>query len=266
MTLRPLICAAVLTLALLLGACADEASSPAVPLTGIPFLTGTTSSYRTTFTEDSSGTVLMSFEDSVTVSVVTNTAAVNGMTGLTMLEARRKGTSTVYETVYYRCGTDTVSEVAYRFTFGAGNVGGLPAFPKSVHAAPLGALMTMPLAVRRWYAARHAADTTMVRNDPRVVYLFPLAEGKKWTSFLSPFKQTREVVGSEAVTVRAGSFQCLKIRCTVDSSLEFFDYVSSKGLILRTLQARVVVTDEQHPDGNGAFVNVTERLELIEQQ
>lgn len=246
----------------------NEPAAPNATLNAIPFLTGQTNSYRYAFQMDSSGVTVLSAEDSFTIRIVSNNASVNGMTGLTLMEATRKGNSAVFERVWYRVSADSVAEVNYQFLSGTGVPIGAPIFPKgSSRSAGLNhALMSQPLGLQLFLKQAAAADTGTKRTDPRIVYRFPLTVGKQWLSFRDPFRQDREVLDIIPVTVPAGTFICTKIRSSTDplpGPFEYFDYVSSEGLIQRTFDGTVAVTTETHPDGTGEFRQYRERLTLI---
>jgi len=108
-------------------------------------------------------------------------------------------------------------------------------------------------------------DSTIIRQDPRVVYMYPMSQGDSWTSFTSPFLQTREVIGSETVQISVGSRLCAKIK--TDSPIfnpetEWYDYVDADGLILRTVTMNVIMTNPDNPESQGTLL-VNERAELL---
>lgn len=244
------------------GSCTTDGESGPLPM--VPFLTGNSSSYlHTTTVSDSLGMTTESRTDSFTVRVISTNASFNGMTPLVLLEMSPFGSSTPLQRAWYKTGTDTLTEIGYQFLNTERIVGGLNGFPKAQSDFSNGSLMTVPEAIRRFVKMRIAADSARLRDDPRIVYLFPLTIGDKWISFRSPFLQTREVVGSEMVTVRGGSFYCVKIRSAVEGLFEYFDYVAAEGLVLRTIVLRAEITTETDPDGTGEFITVKERLERI---
>lgn len=236
------------------------------PLQSIPYVVGSSNSYRWSSTQDSSGKIIATFSDSFKVTIKSNSESIKGFTNLSLLEATPLNSSTVIQKVWYRSNADSLTEMAYQFSSSA-FIPGISVFPKQQSTLPLGSILSLPLSLQILLSQKHLLDSVTMRDDPRVVYKFPLIQAKKWTSFSSPFLQTREVVGNEMVTVRAGTFYCAKIqsRFWFDSTepLEYYDYVCSEGLILRTLSGRFIMTTAEGPDGAGVFINITDRLELI---
>jgi hypothetical protein len=231
----------------------------------IPFLTGTANSYVSTFRADSTGVTVLSYSDSVTVRVVSTASTFGSEQGLTLLESSRKGTALLLQRVWYRAALDTLTEVAYQFLGRTETGGSLSGFPKREQNTQAGVIITQPAAVQMLLRLTTVRDSAVKRNDPRIVYQFPLVLGKQWISFRSPFLQKREVLGIETMSVRAGTFVCMKIRSTIDTTWSYDDYVAPQGLVLRTLSWTVPVTTKEAPDGNGTFYTISERMELIEQ-
>jgi hypothetical protein len=232
----------------------------------VPFVVGNSNSYRWSSTYDSSGIITSFLSDSFTVKVTSNSESVKGFNNLSLIEASKLNSSTVLQKVWYKSNNDSVTEIAYQFISGS-FLPGISVFPKQQSYPIAGSILSLPWSVRMLLERKLSSDTLTMRDDPRIVYKFPLSAGKKWTSFRSPFLQTREVVGSEMVNARAGNFLCIKIKSTIGVSstepLEFYDYVCTEGLILRTFRTRYEVTTETNPGGTGVFINVNERLELI---
>jgi hypothetical protein len=242
--------------------CTTDNESGTLP--SVPFLTGASSSYLHTMSvSDSLGTAIDSRADSFTVRIISTNATFNGIAPLALLEMTKLGSTTPLQRVWYKTGSDTLTEIGYQFLNAGSMVGGMSRFPKMQSGPGIGALMTVPETVRRIMRMRIAADSARLRDDPRIVYLFPLTIGDQWVSFRSPFLQTRHVIGSEMVTVRGGTFFCVKIRSAVEGLFEYFDYVAADGLVLRTIAVMLEVTTETDPDGTGEFITMKERLELI---
>lgn len=126
----------------------------------------------------------------------------------------------------------------------------------------------MPITVKTLLGERLAkggdADSVQIRTDPRIVLVYPLEKGAAWTSFTKPFLQTREVTGYKDVTVKAGTFRCAEIVTRMPElapKMEWIDYVSEIGLVLRTVTNE---HDQRDPQGNPfATFRTEERLELI---
>jgi hypothetical protein len=232
----------------------------------VPFVVNNVNSYRWSATYDSAGIITQSFADSFRVQVKSNSETVNGINNLTLVEASKLNSNTTLQKVWYRITKDTLTEIGYQFNAGA-DIPGISIFPKQSSYGNTGSMIFVPRTLRMLLKKKYAFDSLMLREDARIVYQYPLTVGKKWTSFRTPFLQTREVVGTEMIRVRAGDYLCLKIRSTIEfpfsEPLEYFDYVAHDGLILRTFKDRFVMTNESNPDGIGVFSSVDERLELI---
>ena len=248
---------------LVLISCKKNASGPFGPATvnSVTFLAGNSNSYVLTL-KDSVGTTATSRSDSFSVRVTSTQEVLGNYKNLILLEATRLNSSVTLQKVWYKSEKDSLVELAYQFLdYNVPTV-----FPKSGVTSVSGSLLFLPQTIKMFLNHNAKLDSLRWRDDVRIVYKFPLTKGQKWISFSSPFVQTREVIGEELVHVRAGSFFCMKIKSTIGSissdSLEFYDYVSQDGLILRTLHMKGVVTTEKNPVG-GAIYIVDERLELI---
>lgn len=172
--------------------------------------------------------------------------------------------------VWYKQYPDSLIEVAYS------SAGATPVvLPKrvqasglSVHAiAQTGVPVRVPLIVQWLMREKGIQDSVIERDENRVVYRFPLAVGTSWASFQNPFLEMRQVEGYEMVAVGDQTYWCAKIRTTLPTlapDLEWFDYVSSVGLVKRTLLfPGVAVTISDNPDGVGQYVTFKESLILM---
>lgn len=252
---------------LVLISCKKNASGPFGPATvnSVTFLAGNSNSYVWTI-KDSVGTTTTSHSDSFSVRVTSTQEILGNYKNLILLEATKLNSSVTLQKVWYKSEKDSLVELAYQFLdYTVPTV-----FPKRDVASVNGSLLFLPQTIKMLLKYNGKLDSLRWRDDIRIVYKFPLTKGQKWISFSSPFVQTKEVVGEEMVNVRAGSFLCMKIKSTIGSpfstlsdSLEFYDYVSQDGLILRTLYMKAIITTEKDPIGTGATVTVNERLELI---
>ena len=249
---------------LLFSSCNDDGTKADYAITSIPYIVGTSNSYRWSNQVDSAGVIIQAESDSFTIRVKSTSETINGLNNLTLLEATRLSGTEVLQKVWYNAKSDSLTEIAYRFGTG---FTGIPIFPKHNSRIMGVSLLSIPRSIEMILSKKPGIDTLILRDDPRIVYRFPLSVGKKWTSFRSPFIQTREVVGVELVTVKSGIFPCIKIKSTIgdltSDALEYYDYVNQNGLILRTFTARLIYTTELNPDGIGIFATINERLELI---
>ena len=109
-------------------------------------------------------------------------------------------------------------------------------------------------------------DSVIFRDDIRIVYKFPLVNGKTSTSFIDQFLQVREVVGTETLGRAGQNFSCAKIKTTMptlDPNIEWYDYVSAEGLIEQQIRIVLETTTVTNPDGPGEKELSTEILTLI---
>ena len=213
---------------------------------------------------DSLGAVINQYHDSIEVRVAAIVDSVAGLTGLVRMEARSllsfvgsAGASGI-ESVWYQVSPTSLVEVAYR------NAGAVPIVILSA-AGPTGRLMVGsffdPLKAVR---SEINTDTTMIREDPRIVLKYPLKKGERWDSFRLPFLQTREIVAVEDIHVLGQKVSTARIRTALpDMSLgiEWNDWVSKRGLMRRILVVTVDSFDENlNPTGR---MTHTESLELV---
>lgn len=103
----------------------------------------------------------------------------------------------------------------------------------------------------------------VLREDPRIVFPYPMDVGDTWVSFSEPFLQTREVVLRDTVQVADDIFEVLHV--TTESDVSGFDgwtdLISSTGLI-----ERVSSTETPLRDALGTPVGTQtteERLSLV---
>jgi hypothetical protein len=237
----------------------------------VPFESGRASVYAWSIGfRDSAGNVVEMLEDTFEVRVAGIGETVGSMTGLVRLEAKPVQDDTLVTSVWYAQSTADLREVAYS---GAGRV---PVIQPKLHKwsiANVGVLRhtefyTEPYLVRsRFCISQMGVDSVLIRDDPRIVYQYPLVVGAQWRSFTTPFIQTREVVGVEQDTVPAGMFVCLRIRTTIPefgTDLIWDDLVSTEGLIQRTLETTMLTSNSDMSVVD--TVTYVERLELIHRQ
>lgn len=106
-------------------------------------------------------------------------------------------------------------------------------------------------------------DSSIYENPPPLQSLkYPLKIGSQWTFRYSgnPWNIDKKNLNYERVKVPAGSFTCLKIQwlfdinqdSTWDDDIIFYDYVSEKGLIKRSILYKdIIATGEQQPEPLG---------------
>jgi hypothetical protein len=229
----------------------------------VPYLVSGTEKYVSTIqTADSLNRVTSEESDSEIVKIAGVNEVQGQYSGLVCVEATSLSNNAGSEYTWYKSTSDSLVEVAYS---GAGRVPVvLPKMGGSYAPSPL----TVPTSLWRYIMKKMSSDSVQIRSDLRVVHRYPLSEGKKWVSFHDPFLEEREVVGAEFVTVRAGTYFCSKIETTIDLGsgpldVQWYDYVASEGLILRTLYyPQVTVTTSSSPD-SGYVESMTEREEMV---
>ncbi|GEM_PF-3523197 len=182
--------------------------------------------------------------------------------GLVCVEASSLSNNLGSEHTWYKATSDSLVEIAYS------GAGGVPlVLPKKGTSSGLSP-MSVPPSLWRYVIKKLLTDSVQIRSDLRVVHRYPFSVGKNWVSFRDPFLQTRTVVGTEYVTVRAGRFLCWKIATTIDFGggpldVEWYDYVATQGLVLRTLYyPHITVTSEASPD-SGYSASITDREEMV---
>ncbi len=172
--------------------------------------------------------------------------------------------------VWYKPYPDSLVEVGYSSAGAAGMI--LPKVSGSSSVRYLAARSTadyvrMPLIVQDLLRSHALQDSVIERVDRRIVYAYPLAEGKSWTSFRYPFLENRQVDGYEMVYTGRNAYWCAKIRTTLpglDPDTEWFDYVTWQGLIKRTIRRQAWVTTQENPDGPGVLMEFDETLTLMD--
>jgi len=212
---------------------------------------------------DTLGNVMVEERDTVVLTVASVEETLDTLEHLIRIViTSSSGTSEVY----YRNTETALIDVAYA-------VGGTPLVEPSIrtigeewkNVVPSLALI-VPMSVQRFAGdgLPGGTDSVIVRNDPRVVYQYPLSSGQSWVSFTYPFVETREVIGNEYVDVPAGGRSCIKIRTDLSwgGSIEWFDYVDAQGLVKRTIRSDVIFTTQESPETGEAAVAL-EQAELL---
>lgn len=217
---------------------------------------------------DSAGREQPLISDTVKVQVVEIGETIGAYTGLVKFEGFSLNRNRGSAFVWYQIRNNEFVEVAYR------TVGAVPiVFPKRGNSnnVDVGQFsgsfpFTLPNIVQQRLKVKEiTADSVLMRDEPRIVYQYPLNTGKFWVSFNRPFLQTREVVGAENVQTSLGILRCTKIQTRIPTSaptIEWFDRIDNKGLVLRTLSAALpvsgpdlIVTDT---------IRMREKLELLQ--
>ncbi len=245
--------------------CKDEQtiSGPST-LQAIPFLLGSENIYSWSATLDSAGTVFFNANDSISIRIISVSEKIGNYTNVALLEGHSLLNSGGSVKVWYLPTQDSLAEIAYS---GAGR---LPVvMPKGEKRSSGYSELILPYSIRKVMSLKsRTIDSVLWRDDPRVVYKFPLETGKKWTSFRTPFHQTRTVEGYELVSVTAGNFLCAKIKTdiiwniTPDTALTWYDYVSAEGLISRKIEWKNIRMTDENVNELGYF-NSTEQMELV---
>jgi hypothetical protein len=229
----------------------------------IEFAIGKTWHYAWSFTvQDSSGTVILYEADTVQVVVSGLNEQLEAFTNLVRLSSWT--TDFGVSDAWYEQNDSSFVEVAYRRA-------GILALPKTLpariggsrHAKPF--ILSTPMFVQWMKEPAVARDSILIREEPRVVYRYPLVLSMAWTSFSHPFLQTREVVSQEIVSRDGRSYYCMKIKTNLPSiapEIQWHDYVAAEGLIQRALDMEILITTENNPE-TGRKGHIAERLELL---
>lgn len=252
---------------LLLFASCDTSDDAGGDVDAIDLSIGSAWTYRWHFEQYSSGGDLL-WDTTGTYIVVVSALnqTVGPYQGLTLLEARNQDVPSQMSAHWYSQTTDRLTEVAYR------SPGATPiVMPKGTRPRPGARAVSFspfsePLAIQQRLAPLLLADSIQLRDDPRVVYLYPMSGGNSWVSFTDPFLQERTVEGYEDITVRGGQYHCARIRTRVPTfapDLGWIDYVSSQGLVARIFDTWVQAVGEEWPDGATDSIRVLESLELV---
>jgi len=233
----------------------------------VDFRAGTSNEYSwSVVTYDSLGTVQMADSENFAVKVLGTNEKLDSLSGLIKLEAYSLKIYNGSTFDWYKQNSDSLVGIAYS---NAGRVP--PIVPKrsgskalqitnEVNFSPIVLPRTIQLMMRM---KGIYADSILYYNNARVVYKYPLTVGRSWISLRDPFLQNRQVVGWESITTKAGTFYCAKISTRlpeIDPSLEWYEYVSNRGLIRRTLTGTFVMVDEK---GNSyGTITVKEQAEI----
>lgn len=112
-----------------------------------------------------------------------------------------------------------------------------------------------------------STDSLIFEEPPLKSLQYPLRVDLEWVyrKAGAPFGIRKKVVGTENVKTPAGEFNCVKIQWLIDvvNDVEFFDFISSEGLIERSITVHdVQVVDEQNPDGIGVIIDTRDESVL----
>jgi hypothetical protein len=246
----------------------DNPADPALVGSISGLTSGKTWMYAWSATDsDTAGQVISTTTDTVSVRVASTDDTLGSYQHLIRLDAQSIPRPRGIARLWYQLAGNSLVEIAYS------NVGASPiAWPKRSAQSALETMKEPPVfslwpkTVIALVRSQGLADSILFRDEARVVYEFPLSVGKTWTSFTVPFLQIREVVGAETVECAGKSYECAKIKTTdptVDPTMEFFDYISSEGLVKRQVKLSSIVSFSDNPDGPGQTVSVSESLVLI---
>ncbi len=260
-TARTVLWAVALAALVAVAACDSESpDAVALPL-------GSAMTYRSETVQSSTGdSVGFSYE--TVQRVVATDQTVQGERGLTAVEITSPQWPGQVDRIWYRVGSDRLDEVAYavsgmftplRQPVSAGFDGsGLPRLVAAHVAARLAA-------GRSAGPAEVADDSVRVRTPPRLVFEYPLEEGRTWTHFdLNAedmgfdFRSTRTVGAERTVATPEGDRTCRDVRTVLyfggveDETFDWLDCVDADGLVLRVVRGEQLAG----PDGSETEVIV----------
>ena len=196
--------------------------------------------------------------DVIVSEVIANPRSIEGISNPIEIRYYREASPDTFTTNWFTQNDNDLREVAFE------NPGILPRATLKqgngvINVHPLHLAM---LAGPTQYATV-SADPTL-RDDPRIVFPYPMDDGDTWVSFSDPFLQTREVVSRDTVRVPAGTFEAFNVRTESDVAAfdGWNDIVSQEGLI-----ERISSSETPLRDANGAPVGTQiteERLTLVQ--
>jgi len=103
-------------------------------------------------------------------------------------------------------------------------------------------------------------DSIVYYEQPRVIFSYPLEVGNEWEFSTSYLKIFKEIIGKETINTGFGNYSCYKIQWKydldsdgiVDDDFIYYEYLSSKGIIKRTLTIKkVAIMTIENPLGVG---------------
>ncbi len=259
---------AVLVALVLWGLGCEKGSDPAGEIQSIDLSVGSAWTYRWHVEQYASdGSMVWDTTSHYIVVVSAINQSVGPYQGCVLLEARDRDNPAGTAQIWYAQTSERLTEVAYRTS------GAVPIiFPKRENSgaqapSPRAMLPAVfePFLLQQGLDPSALSDSIQIRQEPRVVYVYPLGIGAAWVSFQTPFLQERTVEDYADLAAQGGTYHCARIRTTIPDfapGLEWIDHVSSQGLVRRTFDSWVQLTD---PLG-GALqdsVHVLESIELL---
>lgn len=242
--------------------CSDDEETAAGDLSGINLTVNSENRYLYIVTEDSAGISKETYRDTFATRVEAVGQTVGQHTDLILVRSYDVGADSMYTQTWYRQTQQELTDEAYR------QAGRTPVVMPKRDGKEIG-MMKNSAAFGLHVLSGHFAPTgdTTIRTDSRIVYQYPLFTGRSWISFSNPFQQSRSVSGKQNLTVPAGTFSCTIIRTALPSfspTMEWIDFVSEKGLIVRTISDSMMVSTEESPEGTGVMKKFTFDLRLMQ--
>ncbi|MFQ5568592.1 MAG: hypothetical protein ACE5G0_02890 [Rhodothermales bacterium] len=205
---------------------------------------GTQFRYRWTFSElDAARTATLIEQDEFIARVVRDRELNTSFDNLVQVDITSVSTDSVASTIWYEETQDQLVEVASRNTAGKPLVAPKHATLHTGFSAPsslsLPRIVALSLEERPPVLHEALTDSIIIRQEPRIVFEFPLEFAEPWVSFTDPFVEIRRIVGVDTVTVEAGTFPCTLVKTEIPLDIPFlgwFDCVSEEGLILRIIE------------------------------
>ncbi|RKY84323.1 hypothetical protein DRQ09_08785 [candidate division KSB1 bacterium] len=109
----------------------------------------------------------------------------------------------------------------------------------------------------------NSSDSIHYENPPLICLHYPIKVGVRWVYRVrgNPWLCEKKVIGEEVVKTPAGEFNCFIIKWLIDmddngefdSNIEFFDYISEKGLIIRSIIIRGMILKDEKRKKLGSF-------------
>lgn len=245
-----LVCGAILAGSL--PSCSDPASNTSFRIASYPLREGNEWTYSFIAFQITNGSEMKVWEET-TVRVHVESVKDTAVRNAARLRIEYVSDSTMYETMWYSVTGSEMTEIGYSGgILGLGDYG-LPKRGGMMRHDALRFMLLTGLAFGNEVQSYPVSvDSLVLRDYPRVVYRFPLEEGKEWISFPQPMQQKKIVLAPRVVVVGGEKMTAAVIKTIFpefeDAGSEYLDYVTSKGLVRRTFIATAVIGEPGHPE------------------
>lgn len=266
---------AALFLAILMGGCDlfNQSEKGHGEIERVNFEPGTVYTYSRMFMmTDSTFTDTLEIVASDTVQVsVHREYEIEGLINTLRFETIDIHTGSLSET-WYLHSEDKFIELAHR------NAGlNPPVQPKiaGYEGVNIESIGPVPSLISQLTAAKQAVgneltDKLIFREDPRIVYQYPMHEGKSWISFIDPFKTTRTVLEIDAMVFSGRDQFLARIRNDIQLYGDFFgglnieERIGEDGMHSRVIKSvQMGMRPFVHKDPMPGYFYIVDNTELI---